>query len=466
MCVVKLKIFCVRFLLAGRLFVRNHRTEIIIFCLAFAARLVFFHLIFWRYGEIGFAPPINDDSEGYLRLAINLLRRGVFSISAAEPFAPDAFRTPGYPLFVSIFYGATGAIAAVILAQNIIAGFLAVFIYRLGLKFGKIAGLAAAALFSFDPTGIYWNNQLLSETLFATLLFFAVYFLGKALDDFRYRHLTLAAAFLAASAYIRPVSTYLLPPLAVLLLIFLAIIKKIKFSRALLACLVFFITGAALLAPWYLRNRFLFGVADMSSASGDVGMGKYGAAIRAALPDAPMTEEMKRLAADAVNLKSSNQLLSSEAEKRLAGIYIRKYPLTFIKIISASFIPFFLGDGLQISLSVIFPDLSASRVITDWNGNPVQLLSFLRGRIGLGAAVFWGGKLIWLTITAFMVLGLATALVKKRAFSLTLLFAAVIFYFALGSGIGSYSRFRYPVNPFIFILAGYGFSVFARRKNG
>ena len=71
------------------------------FCvgLLIVLRIVLFGYFLLIHGEV-----YSPDSNLYLQLAANISDHFVFSRETVAPFAPEVFRTPGYPAFLAIFH--------------------------------------------------------------------------------------------------------------------------------------------------------------------------------------------------------------------------------------------------------------------------------------------------------------------------------------------------------------------------
>jgi hypothetical protein len=164
----------------------------------------------------------------------------------------------------------------------------------------------------------------------------------------------------------------------------------------------------------------------------------------------------------------SNHLQHAEIRKRQFLAYLRQYPLVFLKIHALSLIPFFFGDGYITSFSAVSPTLSGSdRPATDWLGSSNELVKFIRVNHGLVAGVFWFGKLIRIAVMFLVFLGVWHWWKRSPQKRIHLIFLLlVIYYFALATGVVSYSRFRLPVDPYLYFLAGLGGQyLYERAKN-
>jgi hypothetical protein len=160
------------------------------------------------------AQPLNEksidrlpDQREYLSLAQHLLHH--HELSFVDPrFGQTvyAYRMPGYPLFLAAC-GCSISIAQ--MAQCLIdtSTVLAVYLITRQLSGGSRASLIAAALMAFNPFYVYFSNLLLSETLFASLLAWGIYFLIHRSR----RQIALGAFFLIAAAYVRTTGLLMMP---------------------------------------------------------------------------------------------------------------------------------------------------------------------------------------------------------------------------------------------------------------
>lgn len=426
----------------------------------FLARGLFFYGIIKTSGPMGFSAPQNEDSKEYLLLSKNLLT-GHFSRDAGPTYTPESFRTPGYPLFLTVATAFGRSLSLAVIIQNLLfLGFIYFFFLVLESKLGPWPSAAACAILAIDPTIIYWNNQLTSETVFTILLSLSVFFLFKFLDETRYRLMIWSMFFLIASIYVRPISMYL-PVFYLLILLAHLIFKRFNFKKCLVASVIVILFWQGGLLPWQWRNQHHFDRRIFSTAN-SIGFGKYLTAMKIARGDT------------SPDILPPDYLTNmGEIRKKQLLNYIKAYPWLFIKIHLASFVPFFMGDGYANSLSAVFPDLKNNIAITDWLGNPKQLFIYLKNSFTRGDWIFVAGKVMWAAISLVAIIGLAHWLFRDKKYWLwPLSLTLIIYYFVLASGIGSYSRFRFPVNPLILILFAFGLSFvwsiyahFTRRSN-
>jgi len=424
-----------------------------IIILGFVVRMIFFIDIFSHYGEAGFYPAVNEDAGEYISIAKNILHNGVFSRDAAAPFTPETFRTPGYPVFIALNLLFFKAIPFAVVTQTILWLLAVFFIYKLAILIFKSerAGLIAAVFSTFEPAIIYWNVQIASETLFTVLMIFGIYWMFLFWKGNKFNFLLLSAFFIGWANITRPIGEYLNYFYALAILIFF--LRK-NWRKAVISAGMFLVVINVIAAPLILRNMALYGSREISWASA-VGFGKYLRAIN--------------IEAKAPEFETSalprNSFLAANKIKEETAAAIVKYPLAFIKVHALSAFPFFLGDGYLNIAKFLLPKASLNKVVTDWQGSVKELLNFSSGRSGLDFLAFWAGKIFWALIMLGFVFGFIQLLREPEKRWPAVFLLAIIYYFFLATGVGSYSRFRFPVNPFIFLIFSYGINYALTRVN-
>ncbi|HMB58133.1 MAG TPA: glycosyltransferase family 39 protein [Arenimonas sp.] len=214
-----------------------------IFLLALILRLAFF------FGA-GMDHPIAGDIFQYVNYAWNLVNHGTFSLAqpTLAPVAPDAFRGPGYPAFLAIWFwlfGDSQWYLPAVLAQILIGALtapLAIAWTRLWLP--RPAALTAGLLVALWPHAIVLSSTLLSETVFCAALLQFFYWAGLAERD-RSSRWAVAAGLAGGIAYLVNPIAALIPLTAAALLFF----RRQRRLAALLLASYLLVCGS-----WSLRN--------------------------------------------------------------------------------------------------------------------------------------------------------------------------------------------------------------------
>lgn len=426
-------------------FLKRNRCLMLLLVAAILLRALFAIILFHNFGDEGFYPHNSEDAGQYLQMAKNFIEYDVFSWNESPPFDNHFFRTPGYPIFISIFYRIIPAAWFVIIFQNIIALGIIFLIYGIAMFLfqKKFIALTASLIYAVEPTVIYWNNQLLSETLFTLAVLLGVYIFVKNINiknNYILPASLATGALFSLAIYIKPIAQFLL----LIFLSFGLIILKMgvkPFLRYLISVTLIIISFFVLSAPWMIRNKILFGTYDFSSTASGTGFRRQ-------------LEIMYINTGD--NMEDFKKIEISQ-EKIATVKYIAKHPLIFAKINLLSSMIFLMGDGYFTTATVIYPPLEKQRVVMEWWGSGRELTGFLSGHHGAEAVLFFGGKIIILFLNLFALAGIIFWFFKfKKNRAVIFLLLLIIYYFILASNRTSYSRFRQPVNPYIYIFVAAG----------
>lgn len=203
------------------------------------------------------------DALNYHNLARQLAEGGAFGYVSTEA---NAYITPLYPVFMSLFYrvfGDNGGMLAVQITQSILGAGTAVIGYLICKRFfSHAAGVIAAVFLAFYPPFIMGSMCLLTECFYVFLFMIYLYFQLASLSQKREntkKRLILAAvsgALFALCTLTRP---------AIFPLVLLPYIYKLFTSGrgekkpVLLEFLAFFGTVILFMLPWWIRNAAVLG---------------------------------------------------------------------------------------------------------------------------------------------------------------------------------------------------------------
>jgi hypothetical protein len=193
------------------------------------------------------------DTETYLQAKDMLLQNGEF----------DHFRTPLYPLFLAITHYPFIALVA----QNIIFLFSVRFLYKTlkmitdSLRLVFIFSL----IYVIHPTFIFYNYQLLSESLSISLSAIYIYFLISYLKNGKTSHCWIFHFIMLLLIFIKPVFVFLLG-ISFGLLIYLFLFKRISF-RPLILFVIAFLVQVSIVGGYMSIMDKKYGVFSISSVS-------------------------------------------------------------------------------------------------------------------------------------------------------------------------------------------------------
>ncbi|MCP4631919.1 MAG: tetratricopeptide repeat protein [candidate division Zixibacteria bacterium] len=169
------------------------------------------------------------------------------SYSITGPF----FRAPLYPIMLGILYlifGVNLFIAS--MAGHVIGIFIVLLIFLIGKRyFGKTSGVVAAIIYALYWPALYFEGQLLVDTLFSFLTLASVYFLLLGSEDKgKYTHLIISGFLLGLSAITRANILIFFPVATIWLLYRIKDYKKTS---------VFLITAFMAIMPVTMINYFV-----------------------------------------------------------------------------------------------------------------------------------------------------------------------------------------------------------------
>lgn len=115
--------------------------------------------------------PLRADAGQYAQYAHNLNAHGTFSLATTVPPTPDAFRSPGYPVFLAACQWLVGEAAGYSVArflQAILSSCMVLIAFRLARRLMPFyAALAVTVLVALSPHLIIANGYILTESLTA-----------------------------------------------------------------------------------------------------------------------------------------------------------------------------------------------------------------------------------------------------------------------------------------------------------
>lgn len=248
----------------------NRKNLTLLFIAAFIVRVAMF--FFYVQHEERYHQADSNDYHIYaLSTAVG---KGMINLNTMQP---TFWRTPGYTLFLSWFYGAIGihsgkfsenapAQKAALWVQIFLCSFIPIIIFYLALLLTSSLSIAwITAWISVFHLGLVLSSTfLLTEGL--TLIFFylfLIYFfksfacIGETpLTDISWKkNLILAAFFLIIATWIRPMGEFVAIACSIMLLLFAQDGFGLKCKKIALFLFVFFLG----LTPWYARNYQLTG---------------------------------------------------------------------------------------------------------------------------------------------------------------------------------------------------------------
>src|SRR3989338_1949041 len=446
-------------------FSRNQKIEIAIVALAIILRVGYF----W----INMATHDNSllgtiwKSESYYEIAHNILSGHGFSGATTEPYTPDSWRTPLYPLFIAANFKLFGSDLAVIISQIIMGSILALLAKRISyhiMNNEKIA-IGVGIFFAIEPLLIRLTSVLLTETLILTLFFGFLLAFYNYLKNEKFSYLAVSAVLLGLTTLTRPITQYL--PVIIVALIIWIFRKKITI-RVFWRMIGFLVIFVMMLSPWLYRNSRLFGSPALAATSANNLYGYFIPSILALKNNISYNEAKNKFFAEEkisdltiIDLKTANHFTQRSIE-----ILKKMPPYDTTKVIVLTVVSLFTQDGYRdilgdLGLDANLPAIPVFKIIQ----SPRIALSIIGGLIRGPAIIVIAGRIFWILMTLFAALGIIKYLKRERLQNKISFTFLIIFYFTITSavvGLGVTARYRAPINIFI---ATFAFYAIGRQEN-
>ncbi len=395
------------------------------------------------------------DSPGYLGPALSLAQEGRYLDGpGGEPYL---YRSPGLSVVLTpffLFFGENGALPVAALFLGVVGVLTTIPVYLTGREwFGERCGLAAAALFLFNPTGIANRPLFLTDTLFTFLVAWQLYFFIRFWKDRNGADFLISCAVAAVGMLVRPINlTWIFPALFIL-----AVMPKLPWRRKLILGGVALALFFAIPAPWMYRNAQLGAgwVLDINTGSM---YHQNGAMLRARVNGTGFEEEKRKILAE-LETEFADTARYPDAKSKV-DYRLRK----FRELILAH--PF-LWLSQHFRPQVLLPDFPT--LCENWGltRSDRGTLGVLQ-RDGLWAAVrhYFNGQL-WLPFVLAPLLipvlityaGALWMLIRqlrdwRREFIALLIFLAFAEYYFFLPGPITVPRYQLPALPVLTVLAG------------
>lgn len=381
-------------------------------------------------------------------------------------FCGDAFRTPGYPIYISFFYALFGSHPyLVILSQIFLNLFSIILMYHIGKTlFTEKIGFIASVLFTLDLHHTIFIYYLLTETIYTTVFLAALLFYLKGLKSNKIIFFILSGLIYGYSTLIRPISQYYI--IGIVLFTVLWYFKQLKngLKFSTLLALAYFI----IIAPWCFRNYNEYGHFALSNIKGynllfwNAG---YYESKRLNIPIDSANAHFKTTLLEMGWRADANPFEKEKYDGELANKIIKAHFADYLKTHLVGTLKIHLSVGTQSLTEVLhIPAKKFSEEEKYSNGVVTLVKKFFTEKtiyeILLGLYVG-----IYLAVIYFFAAIGAWQLFKRGQVLLLLFLLGSAGYFALISGIISYARYRLPSMPFYILLCCLGLVWWINKSN-
>ena len=394
------------------------------------------------------------DTESYLQPGRNLIFHGIYAAAGR----PEIDRTPGYPIFLMLAGMAVNNVLITGFVQIIVSLFSLVLIYKIANRSfpNSRAGLIAAWLFALDPVSIVYTVRLLPETLFVLLLLISIERLLAFHGSGKLSRVASAGLSLAAATYVRPVSYYLVLPLAAALAFALP-------KNSWKAPAVLLLATAPLLGAWQVRNAIETGYSGFSSIVEKNLYFYQSAEVTAELHGISLHAEQSALGYD-----SEESYLAVHPEQRSWTIsqrlrYMRSQSVAILSQHRLAYLrSHFKGVGLVALTPAATELLQLVDLYPQSQSMPSRVLNEGIFRSTAEVALRHPGVMSFMVImTTWVVILYALAAQSYRSgsasrFASVLLAGIAIYFLLISGGPQAVGRYRVPIMPELCILAAGG----------
>lgn len=405
----------------------------------------------------------HSDANGYHKIALNLINTGTFTGNSPTYFIDfltmDSVRTPGYPVFLAFIYLIFGVSPNFVIILQIALNLVSIYlVYKIATNLfsNKKIALFSAFVFSLDIYTLFFNYEILTETLFVSVILLSTYLFIKSRNKSGFTNLFLSGILLGISALIRPIAILLLIIFVMAIFFHKKYFIGVKFKKTV----VFTFAFLFIVSLWFFRNYQeynRFGFSTISSSN----LYMFNALITESNSTEKSTKQIEdKFRDNVINAgvsKQNNPFDNAQVIKTLGKEYVKANKVLFAKQHVQGMVNMYVSLGHRQMLKQLgfvsseggkrYAPSSFSRL---WNNSTSQ--EFI--------IVAW--LILFLTFCyVFTFYGIFSMLKAKEYFPLFIIFG-LIFYFTLLTGIAGSPRLRIPVVPFYSILTAYGFIKFSK----
>ena len=404
------------------------------------------------------------DSESYLGPARTLLH-GMY----ASHGQTELDRTPGYPVFTLMTGAAFGNILVTVLAQIALAALTILLISRIAqLAFpDPQAAMISAWLFALDPASITSSVRIMPEALFVLLLALVLERLMTFHRTLTIKPLISAGLVLAAATFVRPVSYYLVFPLAVALAVTYRHGKTMRWKAPALLLL----SVLPWLVLWQIRNAQLTGYSGFSSIVEKNLYYFQSAEVTAELGGTSLALEQARLG---YNSETNYLVIHPEQQFWSQAQRLQFMRATAMNIISRHRALYFGSHFRGVALVAFTPAATEFFQLLDLypapQSMPHRVLNegilhsvwvALRGHpaLSIGMALFE----VWLLLL-YVFATIGSLFCRGSRFAVIALVGIALYFLLISGGAQAVGRYRLPIIPELCVLAGGGLAHHCKRK--
>ncbi|HEX3247576.1 MAG TPA: glycosyltransferase family 39 protein [Chloroflexota bacterium] len=392
-------------------------------------------------------------------------------------------RTPVYPAFIAGVMALTGQdLGAIAFIQHLLGVATAAMVFAIGcVAAGPLVGAIAGLLFALSSPQLIYEHYIITEPIFTFFLVASVLAMIVAVRRGTWGWYAGAGMLIGVGALTRPVAQVLLP----LVPIYLWLVLR-SWRRAALGTLVVWAVSALLLVPWSLRNQREYGTAETTSTgrfliSRSVKHERNFVFYEDKEPvrpeESPLRRRARQIAQDVTNKRPEpgqvyqrvrDELGLTEAQtdallRDIALEAIRKDPALYLAGTLDMLGELWLGAKKDETLSWHLDEHDQPRVANQWGPLATMLKAPTPAEqreipSAQRLTQIFRPTTIMQPLAVLFLVGAAASLLKRWRLASWLALVAAAQLLASTALVGEVPRYRYPVDPFIWIVAGIGAS--------
>ena len=403
---------------------------------------------------------ISDDTESYMEPAKVLISEGVYKSSGN--------RLPGYPVILSILLAWTDNIGGIVVFLQVII------LFTTALVSGEIAerflpgyGLIVFILVAFNPTALLHAQKILPDNLFSFFLIVYIFYFIKTYRDGKLISAALSGIFIGLATLVRANGLLIVASMPLFLFVGSKLkLKTIKYGRVLLLCGVSLLTAMIILSPWiyYLwLEEGRFGIIPGNYYNDNTAENVVNCEMLVSgVSHTKARANIHRMVQDRAGITVYDWNIYSYFEKqREIAKFAKDIILDYSKMKLA------IGIGKAVGRFYLSNSASAWLALFGNKKGTVEELqikfepsinNFVRKVVLNNAtsitvyATIFGYTFI---IICLYIIGFVS-IFKKRVWEFIIIPGGYIALFTFMAGFTGFSRYRFPIDPLLAILAAYG----------